>query len=148
MNAMIKPIKIAIVLASLITPSLIYGQSTAEKEVAAAVESLRKAMVDADKAALENLAAKELSYGHSGGKVEDKATFMEVLTSGKSDFVSIELTDQTIALVGDNAIVRHTLTAATNDGGKAGAVKLSVLLVWQKQNKHWTLIARQAVKIP
>jgi ketosteroid isomerase-like protein len=144
----IKPVKIAIVLASLILPSLAYSQSPAEKEVAAAVESLRKAMVDADKTALENLTAKELSYGHSGGKVEDKATFVEVITSGKSDFVSIELTGQTIALVGDNAIVRHTLSASTNDGGKPATVKLSVLLVWQKQNKHWVLIARQAVKVP
>jgi ketosteroid isomerase-like protein len=148
MNDIIKLIKIAIVLACLILPALTYGQTTAEKEVATAVEALRKAMVDADKTALENLTAKELSYGHSNGNIEDKATFVDVITSGKSDYVSIDLSNQTIVLAGDNAIVRHLLSAETKDGGKPGALKLSVLLVWQKQAKHWVLIARQAVKIP
>lgn len=143
----LRQIKVILAVACLTVPSLAYSQNTAEKEVAAAVESLRKAMVDADKPSLEHLTAKELSYGHSGGKVEDKATFVDVIVSGKSDFVSIDLTNQTIVLVGSNAIVRHTLSAVTNDGGKPGTVKLSVLLVWQKQSKNWVLIARQAVKI-
>lgn len=148
MNLIVKPIKIAIVLACLILPALTLGQTAAEKEVATAVEALRKAMVDADKTALENLTAKELSYGHSNGNIEDKTTFVDVITSGKSDYVSIDLTNQTIVLAGDNAIVRHLLSAVTKDGGKPGALKLSVLLVWQKQAKNWVLIARQAVKIP
>ena len=42
-----------------------WAQSKDEKEVAARVETLRKAMQDADKSALENIAAEELSYGHS-----------------------------------------------------------------------------------
>lgn len=148
MNIISKPIKIIIALACLIIPSFAYSQSTPEKEVATAVESLRKAMVDADKPSLESLTAKELSYGHSNGNIEDKTTFIDVITSGKSDYVSIDLSNQTIVLAGDNAIVRHLLSAVTKDGGKPGALKLSVLLVWQKQAKHWVLIARQAVKIP
>jgi ketosteroid isomerase-like protein len=123
------------------------AQSKDSTAVAAAVESLRKAMVDADKAALQNLTADKLSYGHSSGKVEDKSTFVENIVSGRSDFVSIELTNQTIVLSGDAALVRHTLSAATNDGGNPGSVKLNILLVWQKQKGEWKLLARQAVKV-
>jgi ketosteroid isomerase-like protein len=125
-----------------------FAQSKDEAAVTAAVETLRKAMVDGDKTALENIAAPELSYGHSGGKIEDKATFVNAIASGASDFVTIDLTDQTVKIAGNTAIVRHTLSATTNDGGKPGAVKLYILLIWQKQKGDWKLLARQAVKVP
>ncbi len=124
------------------------AQDAAEKAVAAAVESLRKAMVDPDKAILDKLTAEELSYGHSTGMVQSKQEFIDALTSGKSDFVSIDLTGQTVKIAGNAAIVRHMLSGATMDGGKPGTVKLSVLLVWQERNGEWKLLARQAVKLP
>ena len=124
------------------------AQTKEEKAVATAVETLRKAMIDADQKTLEAITAEQLSYGHSGGNVEDKKTFISALTSGKSDFVTIDLTDQTIVVSGETAIVRHKLNATTNDGGKPGTVALSILTIWQKQKHHWVLLARQAVKPP
>lgn len=123
------------------------AQSKDENAVAAAVENLRKAMIDGDKAALEKLTCDELSYGHSSGKIEDKAAFVEALASGKSDFVTIELSGQTIKIAGNAAIVRHILNGTNVDAGKSADVHLSVLTVWQKQKNEWKLLARQAVKI-
>jgi len=123
------------------------SQTRDEKAVAAAVESLRKAMIDADKATLENLALDKLSYGHSSGALDNKNVFVEKIVSGQSDFVSIDLTEQTIDVSDKTAIVRHTLSAATNDGGKPGTVKLKVMLVWQKTKGGWKLLARQAVRL-
>jgi ketosteroid isomerase-like protein len=104
-------------------------------------------MTDADKTALENLADDQLSYGHSSGHIDDKKAFVDKIVSGKSDFVSIDLAEQTITISGKVAIVRHILNAKTNDGGKPGEVHLKVMLVWQKQGGQWKLLARQAVKI-
>lgn len=123
------------------------AQSRKEKAVASAVESLRKAMVDADSASLNALTQPALSYGHSSGRVEDKASFIRSLTSGASDFVTIDLTNQTISIVDRTAIVRHLLSAQTNDNGKPGSVKLSILTVWEKEGSRWKLLARQAVRI-
>jgi len=123
------------------------AQDKHEKAVANAVEQLRKAMVDADKTVLENSVADQLSYGHSGGHIDDKKEFVEKIVSGKSDFVTIDLTEQTISISGKVAVVRHILTAKTNDGGKPADVHLRVLLVWQKKSGNWKLLARQAVKI-
>ncbi len=145
-NQQMKLNTIAFIVLGLIT-STVFGQTKSETQLKTAVETLRKAMVDADKVALDQLTAPELSYGHSGGKVEDKASFVQSLASGESDFVTIELSDQTIEVIGKTAIVRHTLAAATNNGGKAATVKLHVLNVWQKQSGSWKLLARQAVKI-
>jgi hypothetical protein len=124
------------------------AQSKEETAVAAAVETLRKLMVDPNKAALEKITSDALSYGHSSGKLQTKAEFIEALTSGASDFVSIDLTEQTIKLSGNTAIVRHNLSANTNDGGKPGTVKLHILTIWQKLQGQWKLLARQAVKLP
>ncbi|HMH22307.1 MAG TPA: nuclear transport factor 2 family protein [Puia sp.] len=135
----------------LLLPAFSYrslAQDKEEKAVSDAVETLRQKMVDPDKASLERLAADDLSYGHSNGLIQTKAEFVEALTSGKSDFVSIELSQQTVKIVGNNAIVRHILAGVTNDGGKPGTTRLSVLMVWQKQKGEWKLLARQATKVP
>ena len=115
--------------------------------MAAAVEILKKAMIDANKSQLEAITAKELSYGHSSGKLEDKAAFVEALVSGKSDFVTMDLAEQSIVMVGNTAIVRHWLTGEIIDNGNAANVKLGVMLVWQKQKGQWKLLARQAYKL-
>lgn len=122
------------------------AQNKEEAAVGAAIENMRKAMIDGDKTGLQNITADQLSYGHSSGKVEDKKTFVDNIVTGKSDFVTIDLTGQTIVVVGDAAIVRHVLSATTNDSGKPGTVKLNILLIWQKQKGQWKLLARQAVK--
>ncbi|TWI89308.1 nuclear transport factor 2 family protein [Chitinophaga japonensis] len=127
---------------------LSFAQSKDEKAVAAAVENMRKAMIDGERTALENLADSRLTYGHSSGLIEDKPTFVEHIASGGSDFVSIDLLDQTITVAGNTAIVRHVLHAATNDNGKPGKVALKILLVWLKEGGEWKLLARQAVKEP
>ncbi|RYG48953.1 MAG: nuclear transport factor 2 family protein, partial [Chitinophagaceae bacterium] len=65
------------------------AQSRDEKLVAESVERLRKAMIDPDRTTLDKLASVKLSYGHSSGKIEDKAGFIEALVSGQSDFINI-----------------------------------------------------------
>ncbi|MGJ7522197.1 nuclear transport factor 2 family protein [Variovorax sp. LT1P1] len=125
------------------------GSSAADTPaVAAAAERLRLAMIDPTPAALNALVADDLSYGHSGGKVDTKTSFIADLMDRKSDFVTIAITDQTIQLVDNVAIVRHTLTADTNDSGKPGKVSIKILGVWQKQGGDWRLLARQAVRPP
>jgi ketosteroid isomerase-like protein len=125
-----------------------FSQPADEKQIGTEVENLRKAMIAADKSALDNLTALELSYGHSNGMIENKQAFIEDLLSGKSIFTSIELTDQSIKISGDVAIVRHHLIAVTNNDHIAGKADLFVLLIWQKQKGEWKLLARQAVKNP
>lgn len=116
--------------------------------VAAAAEKLRVAMVDPTRETIATLVADDLSYGHSGGKVDTKASFIADLLDGKSDFVTIAISEQTVKVVGDAAIVRHTLTADTLDSGKPGKVNIKILGVWQKQGGQWKLLARQAVRPP
>ena len=131
----------------LIATAISFAQSKKEAQVNAAVEKLKLAMVSGERASLESIAADQLSYGHSSGLVETKTQFVEKIASGSSDFVTIELKNQTIMISGNTAIVRHELHATTNDNNKPGEVHLRVMLVFQKQAKEWKLLGRQAVKI-
>ncbi len=124
-----------------------FSQTKSIEEISIALKNLSKAMIDADSNMLCKITADSLSYGHSGGTVEGKKAFVEKIVSGKSDFVNMDFTDQTIYISGNTAIVRHNLNAVTNDKGVPGEVHLKVLLVWQKQKGVWKLLARQAVKL-
>ena len=127
---------------------LAQNKSKDEIAIAARVETLRQAMIDADGTKLKELTSTGLSYGHSSGVVQNQATFIEKIANGESDFVTIEFQNQTIEIVGDNAIVRHNLVAHTKDGGVDKDIKIGIMLVWQKQKNKWLLIARQAYKLP
>jgi ketosteroid isomerase-like protein len=112
------------------------------------VSALRSAMIEGDRKALLALSAPQLSYGHSSGTMEDQAAFVEKIASGKSDFVTMDLREQTITISGDTALVRHNLKADIKDGGVPNTIELGILLVWQKQAGEWKLLARQAFKFP
>lgn len=130
----------------LVTP-FVNGQSKDEKAVADAVEFLRKAMLDGDRASLEKITAAQLTYGHSNGKMEDKTAFVEALASGKSDFVTLDLTEHKITVLGNTALVRHKLHGETNDNGKPGVANIGIFQVWIKEKGTWKLAGRQAFKL-
>lgn len=114
--------------------------------IAHSVEHLRQGLLKADRPALEQLCAAELSYGHSGGTLETKAQFVEANTNGFATWKSLEFNDQTISFAGDIALVRHLMVGETEHSGKVHPVKIGILLVWQKQAGAWKLLARQAYK--
>jgi ketosteroid isomerase-like protein len=113
-----------------------------------AIEALRKAMLAADKAKLEELVADQLSYGHSAGKLETKAVFVDVIASKKTIYKSITLSEASTQVVGNNAIARHVFSAETEANGKSGSARVGVLQVWLKDGGRWKLLARQAFRLP
>lgn len=123
------------------------AQAGEEAAVARAVDALTRAMVAADKAQLEALTAPQLSYGHSSGRIENQREFVDNILSRNSVFKFINLSDQTIAVVGNDAIVRHIFTAETESQGRVTPVRIGVLQVWQKQGGDWKLLARQAYRL-
>ena len=122
------------------------GQTGAEKEVAGNIESLRKAILSADEASLNKLTAEQLSYGHSSGLVEDKKEFIRKITGKENVYTDIKISNQSISISGDVAIVRNLQEVFTNDGGKPAQLSLIVMMVWQKQGGHWKLLGRQSVR--
>jgi len=120
--------------------------SADETAAAQAVEALRKAILGQEKTQLEALCAEQLSSGHSDGRVQNKAEFIEGVMTRKAMLKSLTLSDHTITVVGTDAIARHTWTSESEMDGKATSTKIGVLQVWQKQGGPWKLLARQAFR--
>jgi ketosteroid isomerase-like protein len=125
-----------------------HAQGSDEAAVNQAIDDLRKAMLAADQAGLEALVADQLSYGHSGGVIEPKGQFINVIVNKKTIYKSITLSDPSVTVVGDNAIARHIFSAETEADGKPGSARVGVLQVWTKQDGRWKLLARQAFRLP
>ena len=120
-----------------------------EEAVAEKLEAFRAAQVAADAKALDALCAAELSYSHSDGRVEDKATFVANATNGKSKFLSLAYQDPSIRVVGSAAIVRFHWVGeqeAVADGKKS-STNLHILMNWQKQGTDWKLLSRGSTKL-
>ena len=124
------------------------AQGGEDAAVTQAIEALGKAMLAADRTALEGLVADRLSYGHSGGVIESKAQFVEVIADKKTVYKSIALSEPSVVVVGSNAIARHIFSAETESGGKASSARVGVMQVWVKEGSGWKLLARQAFRLP
>lgn len=137
----------ALGLLAIATPALAQARGEAAA-VERAVESLRQAMIAVDRRRLEALTSRNLSYGHSAGRIEDRAQFIANLEARTAAFRSITLSDQTIAISENEAIVRHTFTGETvNPQGAVTPVRIGVLQVWRKEGRNWRLLARQAFRL-
>ena len=128
--------------------SLALAASADEAAVAQAVEALRQAIFSQEKTQLEALCAEQLSYGHSDGRVENKAQFINGVMTRKALLKSLTLSDHTIAIVGADAIARHTWASESETDGKPTSTKIGVLQVWQQQGGTWKLLARQSFRTP
>ena len=120
------------------------AQSKYEKEVAVAVEKLNRAMVDPEKSLLESIVSEGLSYGHSGGIVQNKNVFIDDLINGAFNFSSISPINQTISITGTIAIVRNILVAKATDSGVPTDLRIGNAMVWRKEGGAWKLLVRQA----
>jgi hypothetical protein len=133
-----------------VIPSVMPALAGADEDVLAKnLEAFRAAQAASNAEGLASLVAAELSYSHSDGRVEDKATFIANATNGKSKWLSLTYKDPTIRVVGPVAIVRfHWLgeQEAVADGKKS-STNLHILMNWQKQGSDWKLLSRSATKL-
>jgi hypothetical protein len=126
-----------------------FAATTDEDAVAKNVEAFRAAQVATDAKVLDALCAAELSYSHSDGRVQDKATFIANATDRKTRYLSLAYQDLTIRVVGTAAIVRFHWVSESEAiaDGKKSSTSLYILMNWQKQGSDWKLLSRAATKI-
>lgn len=118
-----------------------------ESEVASAVEALNNALVDPQTKLLEGLVSEKLTYGHSGGNIQNKQEFIDDLVNGPFDFLSINASDQHIAIYGSTAVARHIMSAKGENKGESVDVHIGIILIFQKEKGSLKLLARQAYKL-
>ena len=132
----------------LLLSSLAGADAADEAAVTQSVETLRRALLEGDKAKLEQVASAQISYGHSDGRVETKEQFINGVMTRKQVVKSLAFPELKVAVVGDAAIARHIYLSESELEGKATTTRIGALQVWQKQNGGWKLLARQGFRLP
>jgi len=124
------------------------AQGSDEGAVKESVEILRKAILEADKSKLDQVASPQISYGHSDGRVETKEQFINGVMTRKQTVKSLDFPELKVAVVGNAAIARHIYLSQSELDGKPTTTRIGALQVWQKQDGAWKLLARQGFRLP
>ena len=111
-----------------------------------AIEKFYDAIRDKNAAAFEPLLTQDVSYGHSSGRMENKAEFIANVLKPNTRWKTIYGAKQVNYFSGDTAISRHLMAGENERDGKPGTSNMDVMMVWQKQSGAWKLLARQAYK--
>lgn len=140
-------LRLCLLVTCMICIGITHAQSQ-NKEIETNISNLNAAMISKDKSTLEKLTSDDLSFGHSTAVVQNKSEFVNDVVSGPTIFQKIDLSNQTIQVAGDIAIVRNTSSiTGTNKAGPLD-IRIGVLMIWKKQNGTWKLLARQGFKLP
>lgn len=99
--------------------------------------------------ALEQIFSSDLHYAHSSGVVDTKASFIDVLTSGKTKYIGFDYEDRRfsfpapgIALMTGRARIRVVSGESSLD------TMLSFLAVWRLEGGTWRFLAWQSCRLP
>ncbi len=123
------------------------AQTRKEERFVQLVNEFNQAIISTDSAALKNLVWKDLSYGHSSGTIQDKTAFIAGVMNGPNFFKKFELQNQTIKISGKNVVVRHIAIAQAVNKGNPVEIRFGNIMVWQKKQGKWRLLARQGYKL-
>jgi len=120
------------------------GLDAAKKEVLAASDAWRQAMMKKDGAALEKLLHDDITYSHSNGMLQTKADVVKSTTTGRMTIEAIDFSDVTVRVYGTTALIRAKVDMRNSADGKSTTNHLNVLHVWLKGPGGWQMVARQA----
>jgi ketosteroid isomerase-like protein len=119
-----------------------------ERAVLAAEDRRYQALVAGDLDALEEVFADELSYTHSSGAVDTKASYLEKLRTGYYVYQRIDHPVDRVSVVGDCAIVVGRMIADLEVQGSPKHLDNLALAVWTRARGPWQLLAFAPTPIP
>lgn len=124
------------------------AQSQSQDQVWSRVEALTKAIFETkDSLALVDLVSSKVTYGHSAGNIEDKATMVSKAIGSKTTYKDRVSEKVSIDVDGNTAVVRQNFRATSVENGTETPLNLSILQLWRKENGKWRIWGRQAVKV-
>lgn len=140
--------KLLVILLIGLSPALSFSQensSPKQMEVMMRMLALRNALIAKDSAALDDLLAGDVNYGHTNGLIQTKAQLIRSVVSKEQDYINIVPSDMNIRIYESTGVVTMKSAVTMNYQGKPLDMQMYVTLVWIKKNK-WQLVARQSVK--
>jgi hypothetical protein len=125
-----------------------------DDKLIAAVRAADDARVAATKAAnragLEASYSDDLHYAHSNGKVDNKASQIQGVTSGGNTYEAFDYKDRTFVPVAPGIVLMkgRVLVHMKSRAGEKITNDLNYLAVWREEKGKWRFLAWQSCKNP
>jgi len=119
-----------------------------EKEILALEDRRYAAMTTNDLVSLEALFHDDLVYTHSSAAVDDKASYLDALRSGKFRYKVAKRMEEKVRFTGDTALVTGRAEMEVDLNGAPKSLKLRFLNVWTKTPAGWKFIAWHSCSLP
>lgn len=120
------------------------------KEILSLESQRIEAMVKRDLDTLDRLLAYDLSYTHSGGRTDDKASFLALIEDTASSYVGVDYSEIEVIPCGDAAVTvrgRAQIRLERQTGERPSyPVRFSV--VYAFRDGAWSLVLWHATRIP
>jgi uncharacterized protein (TIGR02246 family) len=122
--------------------------SDANAEIRALEDRRYAATVAGDLDELGRLFADTVSYTHSNGSVDTKASYLESLSSGRLRYRSIDRLDEAITVYEQAAIVSTRVRLHITVGGTDRTVDARATITWVRHGGQWLFAAWQSTPVP
>ncbi|HWJ25339.1 MAG TPA: nuclear transport factor 2 family protein [Flavisolibacter sp.] len=138
-----------LILFSLTVAIIANAQSKKEKELIERTYLLSHTVFGTkDSLTLEDLFAKQATYGHSHGNLQTREEAIKGVSKNKSYYTDTSVTILKVNIDDDVAIVRHLFKANEHKpDGSVTPLNFTMMLVWIKEKGKWRLMGRQAVSV-
>ena len=140
----------SLLIASLAPASAIATPATTVLAAVTAADDERVAATQAgDRTRLAASYSDDLHYAHSTGVVDTKASFIDVLTSGRTKYLAIDYTRREFTFPAPGIALmtgRARIQVQSSTGAMDNA--LSFLAVWRLENGRWRFLAWQSCRLP
>jgi ketosteroid isomerase-like protein len=107
------------------------------------------AMVKKDMATLDAILADDLTYTHSGGRTDTKASFMALIKGPDNRYLGVDYSNTEVITTGNAVIVRGVAQIRLGEGPRGPATSYPVLFldVYALRNGAWQMVAWQATRV-
>lgn len=126
------------------------AQNKDEKEVVARTYLLSHTVFGTkDSLTLEDLFAKNATYGHSTGRIQTRREAIDGACHNQSTYSDTAVSNIKVIPINENtAIVRYLFkTIEHTKEGKDVKLNFAMMLVWVKERGKWRLCGRQAISV-
>ncbi len=113
-------------------------------EILALEDRRIEAMVKGDAQALEEILADDLIYTHTTARLDTKASFIDAVKTGKSNYKSVDRKDVEVRDLGDTAVVTGHAKFHVGDN----KFEARFIDVYAKRNGAWQMVAWQSTRVP
>jgi Domain of unknown function (DUF4440) len=143
---MMKRLLVAAVVVCVVSSVHVFGQTSGaglEKKILDLEAKRIAAMVSKDVATLGDLLADDMSYTHSGGTTDTKASFLKLIKE-RGRYLGVDYSNTQVMPAGANTVVVRGLAQIRLEG--VASYPVLFLDVWMLRDGAWKMVAWQATR--